>query len=69
MKRHTSQEWINYFGFEVIDADGWRSRGETTNDPAELTVVEFTDRLNESTISFSSNPYDRERRKVLDYIS
>jgi hypothetical protein len=69
MKRHTSQEWLDYFGYEMIDPDGWRANGETVENPVELILTEFVDRLNDSTICNRPGATYYNRREVLDFLS
>ncbi len=69
MKRHTSAEWLRYFGIEMIDDDGWRANGQTHLGSEEFNLVEFMDRVQQSTILLiSGEPYEW-RRQTLDFIS
>jgi len=47
MKRHTPTEWANFFGIEIIDADGWEDREDFAK---PITINEFDDKIVGSTI-------------------
>lgn len=69
MKRHTSQEWLQFFGIDMMDPDGWRVHGQSHLGPEKLNMIEFMDRVNQSTIRFIIGEPFRTRRQMLDFIS
>lgn len=69
MKRHTSNEWLEFFGYEMVDDDGWRAQGQSSEGPEQFTLTEFVDRLYSSTVSINLSSMFKDRRAVLNFIS
>lgn len=69
MKRHTSNEWLDFFGIDVIDPDGWRAFGQDVNCNDQLLLEEFWDRLCQSTVVDNQSELYILRRKVLEFIA
>ena len=67
-KTNTSSQWAAWFGFIVIDPDGWDSRKEDFNGSQQLTITEFIDRLVESTIAYDHETKFYDRRVTLRLI-
>ena len=61
MKDHALQLWLDFFGIELIDADGWIDHELTEL----IDVVTFAERISISTIRV----IDKERYKLLTFLS
>ncbi len=68
MKRHTSKEWLDYLGIDVIDPDGWRAKGQSHLGDDMLTAEEFAERWYQSTCRESHHILFETRREVFDFV-
>lgn len=62
MKQKNSNQWAEFFGFEIVDADGWGRDGNHYPLDKPISCEDFINRAVESTIF----PTDRDRYKVFE---
>ncbi len=70
MKEHTSNEWAEFFGIEIIDDDGWRTRfpyrgGHPKSMDELICMEEWNERMVVSTCGIIDSKKYVERYKFL----